>query len=50
VNVGYEEIVNTQVMAFNGTKISTLAHLAQLMKKDKNKYLRYALLLSRVLL
>jgi hypothetical protein len=43
VNIGYEDIVNAQVLAFNKTPISTLAELAELVTRSKDKYLRLAL-------
>mmetsp|Transcript_10950 Transcript_10950/g.22820 ORF Transcript_10950/g.22820 Transcript_10950/m.22820 type:complete len:309 (-) Transcript_10950:286-1212(-) len=43
VNVGYEDIVNTQVLAFNGNPISTLRDLACLIKRNTHKYLRFDL-------
>lgn len=40
VNIGYEDIVNAQVLAFNKTPISTLAELAELVTRSKDTYLR----------
>ncbi|GMJ04232.1 degradation of periplasmic proteins 9, DegP protease 9 [Hibiscus trionum] len=43
INIGYEEIVNTQVLAFNGKPIRNLKNLANMVDSCKDKYLRFDL-------
>ena len=43
VTLGYEDIVNTEVISFNGTKIDSLFMLAQLLEECKEKYMRFDL-------
>ena len=41
--LGYEEIHNTQVLRFNGTKIRNLAHLAELTTTCDQPFMRFDL-------
>ncbi|KAK8534034.1 hypothetical protein V6N13_028285 [Hibiscus sabdariffa] len=43
INIGYEEIVNTQVLAFNGKPVKNLKNLANMVDSCKDKYLRFDL-------
>ncbi|KAJ7551710.1 hypothetical protein O6H91_06G025500 [Diphasiastrum complanatum] len=43
INIGYEEIVNTQVLAFNGTPIQNLKHLATMVESCEDEFLRFEL-------
>ncbi|GMI99161.1 degradation of periplasmic proteins 9, DegP protease 9 [Hibiscus trionum] len=43
INIGYEEIVNTQVLAFNGKPVKNLKNLASMVDSCKDKYLRFDL-------
>ncbi|XP_051123302.1 protease Do-like 9 [Andrographis paniculata] len=43
INIGYEEIVNTQVHAFNGQPVKNLKNLANLVEKCKDEYLKFDL-------
>ncbi|XP_039068243.1 protease Do-like 9 [Hibiscus syriacus] len=43
INIGYEEIVNTQVIAFNGKPVKNLKNLAKMVDSCKDKYLRFDL-------
>lgn len=40
INIGYEEIVNTQVLALNGTPVRNLKHLAHMVETCKEEFLR----------
>ena len=41
--LGYEEMHNTQVLRFNGTKIRNLAHLAELTTTCTQPFMRFDL-------
>ncbi|XP_002981859.2 protease Do-like 9 [Selaginella moellendorffii] len=43
VNIGYEDIVNTQVLAFNGTSVTNLKHLANMVESCKDEFLKFDL-------
>ena len=38
INLGYEEIVNTTVLAMNGEKVKSVGHLASLLESCEEKY------------
>ncbi|MCO5573392.1 hypothetical protein L7F22_027163 [Adiantum nelumboides] len=40
INIGYEDIVNTQVLALNGTSVRNLKHLAHMVETCKEEFLR----------
>lgn len=48
VNVGYEDIVNTEVLAFNGTKVENLFQLATLLEQCREEYMRFDLEFNQV--
>ncbi|CAG9461655.1 unnamed protein product [Pedinophyceae sp. YPF-701] len=48
INVGYEDIANTQVRKVNGEKVDNLAHLVDLVDGCKDKYLRLDLEYNQV--
>ncbi|MCL7049242.1 hypothetical protein MKW94_002838, partial [Papaver nudicaule] len=43
INIGYEEIVNTQVLAFNGKPVKNLKELAKMVEKCKSEFLKFEL-------
>jgi hypothetical protein len=43
INIGYEDIVNTQVLAFNGTSVRNLKHLANMVENCRDQFLRFDL-------
>ncbi|RZC53618.1 hypothetical protein C5167_012473 [Papaver somniferum] len=43
INIGYEEIVNTQVLAFNGKPVKNLKELAQMVEKCNSEFLKFEL-------
>ncbi|ERM99532.1 hypothetical protein AMTRI_Chr10g230760 [Amborella trichopoda] len=43
INIGYEDIVNTQVLAFNGQPIKNLKHLANLVENYEGEFLQFNL-------
>jgi len=43
INIGYEEINNTAVTGFNGVAVKNLAHLAEMVERCKEEYLRFEL-------
>ncbi|CAK9209304.1 unnamed protein product [Sphagnum jensenii] len=43
INIGYEDIVNTQVLAFNGTPVRNLKHLANMVETCDGQFLRFDL-------
>jgi PDZ domain len=43
INVGYEEIVNTQVNALNGHAINNLSDLVEAVESSREKYLKFDL-------
>ncbi|KAG0628244.1 hypothetical protein M758_1G012400 [Ceratodon purpureus] len=43
INIGYEDIVNTQVVAFNETPVRNLKHLASMVEKCTDPFLRFDL-------
>ncbi|OIW19018.1 hypothetical protein TanjilG_10579 [Lupinus angustifolius] len=43
INIGYEEIVNTQVLAFNGKHVKNLKDLASMVENCKDEYMKFDL-------
>ncbi|RDX87525.1 Protease Do-like 9, partial [Mucuna pruriens] len=43
INIGYEEIVNTQVLAFNGKPVKNLKSLARMVESCDDEYLKFDL-------
>ncbi|KAL1333995.1 hypothetical protein HN51_062870 [Arachis hypogaea] len=43
INIGYEEIVNTQVLAFNGKPVKNLKSLANMVESCNDEYLQFNL-------
>ncbi|KAJ7974525.1 Protease Do-like 9 [Quillaja saponaria] len=43
INIGYEEIVNTQVLAFNGKPVKNLKTLASMVESCDHEYLKFDL-------
>lgn len=43
INIGYEEIVNTQVLAFNGEPVKNLKSLASMVEKCIDEFLKFDL-------
>ncbi|WVZ07505.1 hypothetical protein V8G54_020851 [Vigna mungo] len=43
INIGYEEIVNTQVLAFNGKPVKNLQNLATMVESCDDEYLKFDL-------
>ncbi|XP_060172491.1 protease Do-like 9 [Lycium barbarum] len=43
INIGYEEIVNTQVLAFNGEPVNNLKSLASMVEKCNDEFLKFDL-------
>ncbi|KAE9603210.1 hypothetical protein Lal_00018790 [Lupinus albus] len=43
INIGYEEIVNTQVLAFNGKHVKNLKGLASMVESCKDEYMKFDL-------
>ncbi|PHT26163.1 Protease Do-like 9 [Capsicum baccatum] len=43
INIGYEELVNTQVIAFNGKPVKNLKNLANMVEACKEEYLKFDL-------
>ena len=43
INIGYEEIVNTRVFAFNGQPVRNLKILANMVNNCNDEYLRFDL-------
>ncbi|KAL6606937.1 hypothetical protein ACP70R_042590 [Stipagrostis hirtigluma subsp. patula] len=43
INIGYEEIVNIQVLAFNGTPVKNLKHLATMVENCNEEFLKFDL-------
>ncbi|KAK7339420.1 hypothetical protein VNO77_20085 [Canavalia gladiata] len=43
INIGYEEIVNTQVLAFNGKPVKNLKSLASMVESCDDEYLKFDL-------
>ncbi|OMP11539.1 Serine endopeptidase DegP2 [Corchorus olitorius] len=43
INIGYEEIVNTQVIALNGKPVKNLKSLANMVENCTDEYLRFEL-------
>lgn len=43
INIGYEDIVNTQIMAFNGIPVRNLKHLAHMVETCKEEFLKFDL-------
>ncbi|XP_057416006.1 protease Do-like 9 [Lotus japonicus] len=43
INIGYEDIVNTQVLAFNGKPVKNLKSLAAMVESCRDEYLKFNL-------
>ncbi|KAL9661774.1 hypothetical protein QQ045_026602 [Rhodiola kirilowii] len=43
INIGYEEIVNTQVLAFNGKPVRNLKNLANMVESCEDEFLKFDL-------
>ncbi|CAH9146514.1 unnamed protein product [Cuscuta epithymum] len=43
INIGYEDIVNTQVLAFNGQPVKNLKNLAYMVERCKDEFLKFDL-------
>ncbi|TVU11904.1 hypothetical protein EJB05_45514 [Eragrostis curvula] len=43
INIGYEEIVNIQVLAFNGTPVKNLKHLATMVEQCNEEFMKFDL-------
>ncbi|KAL5723640.1 Protease Do-like 9 [Ranunculus cassubicifolius] len=43
INIGYEDIVNTQVLAFNGKPVKNLKDLAKMVESCKDEFLKFDL-------
>ncbi|RDX79627.1 Protease Do-like 9, partial [Mucuna pruriens] len=43
INIGYEDIVNTQVLAFNGKPVKNLKSLAEMVESCNDEYLKFDL-------
>ncbi|RLN11502.1 protease Do-like 9 [Panicum miliaceum] len=43
INIGYEDIVNIQVLAFNGTPVKNLKHLATMVEECNEEFLKFDL-------
>ncbi|XP_010554015.1 PREDICTED: protease Do-like 9 [Tarenaya hassleriana] len=43
INIGYEEIVNTQALAFNGKPVKNLKSLAEMVENCNDEYLKFEL-------
>ncbi|KAK7373270.1 hypothetical protein VNO80_06670 [Phaseolus coccineus] len=43
INIGYEDIVNTQVLAFNGKPVKNLKNLASMVESCDDEYLKFDL-------
>ncbi|XP_057479114.1 protease Do-like 9 [Actinidia eriantha] len=43
INIGYEEIVNTQVLAFNGNPVTNLKSLASMVESCRDEFLKFDL-------
>ncbi|OEL29463.1 Protease Do-like 9 [Dichanthelium oligosanthes] len=43
INIGYEDIVNIQVLAFNGTPVKNLKHLATMVEECNDAFLKFDL-------
>ncbi|KAF4356159.1 hypothetical protein F8388_012309 [Cannabis sativa] len=43
INIGYEDIVNTQVLAFNGKPVKNLRNLANMVESCNDEFLRFDL-------
>ncbi|XP_078175048.1 protease Do-like 9 [Carex rostrata] len=41
INIGYEDIVNTQVLSFNGKPVKNLKGLVQMVEKCKEGFLKF---------
>ncbi|CAN6170465.1 unnamed protein product [Urochloa humidicola] len=43
INIGYEDIVNIQVLSFNGTPVKNLKHLATMVEECSEPFLKFDL-------
>ncbi|GJN00216.1 hypothetical protein PR202_ga17630 [Eleusine coracana subsp. coracana] len=43
INIGYEEIVNIQVLTFNGTPVKNLKHLATMVEQCNEEFMKFDL-------
>ncbi|MBA0860774.1 hypothetical protein Goshw_021110, partial [Gossypium schwendimanii] len=50
INIGYEDIVNTQVLAFNGKPVKNLKSLANMVDNCNDEYLRFDLEYQQLIL
>ncbi|KAL6583861.1 Protease Do-like 9 [Orobanche minor] len=48
INIGYEDIVNTQVLAFNGQPVKNLKSLAQMVDSCNDEYLKFDLAYQQI--
>ncbi|KAL3618025.1 Protease Do-like 9 [Castilleja foliolosa] len=48
INLGYEDIANTQVLAFNGQPVKNLKSLASMVESCNEKYLKFDLELEQI--
>ncbi|XP_012846269.1 PREDICTED: protease Do-like 9 [Erythranthe guttata] len=49
INIGYEEIANTQVLAFNGQPVKNLKSLASMVESCNDEYLKFDLEFQQIL-
>ncbi|KAK3183519.1 hypothetical protein Dsin_030805 [Dipteronia sinensis] len=49
INIGYEDIVNTQVLAFNGKPVRNLKNLAEMVESCEDEFLKFDLEYQQVL-
>lgn len=49
INVGYEGMSNLQLLAFNGHKVTSLAHLCRLADETNEQYLRFEFFPNRII-
>lgn len=43
INIGYEDIINTQVLSFNGVEVRNLRHLAEMVESYEDEFLQFSL-------
>ncbi|KAL6559421.1 Protease Do-like 9 [Orobanche gracilis] len=48
INIGYEDIVNTQVLAFNGQPVKNLKSLAEMVESCNDEYLKFDLAYQQI--
>lgn len=49
INIGYEDIVNTQVLAFNGKPVKNLKSLASMVESCEEEFLKFDLEYQQVI-